>query len=429
MRRVLGNFAFLARGRGVAAVLMLGSTMLMARALGPDEFGLVVLIQAYTLLVRGLLDFQSYEAVVRYGVPLHDAGDTPALRRLITVCRRVDRRASLIATALALVAAPLVGPSLGLDRAHVLLLAGYSLALLATGNGTSGGLLRLFDQFDALGRQMAIGPIVRFTGVALAWWLQAPAPVFVGVLALAFTSENLYLNWVGRREYRRRVGPPPPGATVSDARLGEFAGLRGFLWVTYWQANMDLVPKHVSTVLASYLMGPAEAGLLRLGRELASPLSRAAVLIRQVVFLDLTRSWHQRTAAFAQIAYRTALLGLGLGLALVVTAVFFGDRLLVALVGAKFLGAAPIVTLMLLAATFDLAGSSLRSAAYAIGQAGKVLRLHAVAAVVYLVLFVALTSWLGLIGAGIGASLAAAVPPVAMALLIRRGTREGTPPP
>ena len=432
MRRVLGNFGFLVRGRGIAALMSLGATTLMARSLGPTEFGMVMLMQAYTLLMRGMLNFQSFEAIVRYGVPAHDGGDTRSLRRLVTVCRRVDRRASLVATALALLVAPLVGPSLGMDRNHVLMLASYSLILLASGNGTANGILRLFDQFDVLGRQMTIGPSIRFLGVVVTWWLDGPLAVFVAIWAVAGACEDLYLSWRGGREYRQRIGAPAAGEVAGDAHFAEFAGLRSFLWVTYWQSNMDLVRKHLSTLLAGYLLGPAEAGLLRLARELSSLLSKPAVLIRQVVFLDLTRTWHQGSAAFDIIAYRTALLGGGFGLLLVAVGYVLGDNLLAALIGKDFVAAAPVLTLMLLAATFDLVSSSLRSAAYAIGHAAKVLRIYAVSAAVYLVAFVALTSWLGLIGAGVAASVAAALPPLAMVLLIRgskRGRSELPPAP
>lgn len=424
MRRVLGNFGFLIRGRGVAAVMSLGATTLMARTLGPTEFGMVMLMQAYMLLMRGLLNFQSFEAIVRYGVPAHDAGDTRTLRRLTTVCRRVDRRASLAATALALIAGPLVGPLMGMDTYHVVLMSGYSLALLATGNGTANGILRLFDLFDVLGRQMVIGPVIRFVGVVIAWRLDAPLVVFVIIWAIAAASEDLYLSWRGGREYQHRIGPPPEGEIVSDSRFSEFSGLKSFLWVTYWQSNMDLVRKHLSTLLAGSLLGPAEAGLLRLARELSSLLAKPAVLIRQVVFLDLTRTWHQGSKAFELIAYRTALLGGGFGMAFVVAGYFFGDNLLQSLIGKEFVAAAPVLTLMLLASTFDLISSSLRSAAYAIGHAGKVLRIYAWSAGIFLVAFVAFTSWLGLIGAGIAACVAAALPPLAIIALIRTSMRN-----
>lgn len=424
MRRVLGNFGLLVRGRGVAAVMSFGATTLMARSLGPTGFGLVMVFQAYVLLVRGLLNFRPFEAVVRYGVPLHDAGETAHLRRLVAIGRRVDRRASWVAVAVALLAAPLAGPMLRLDQNEILMMMGYSLVLLVTGNGTANGLLRLFDQFDTLGRQMAIGPTIRFFGVLLGWWLGAPLLLFVAIWAGAYAVENLYLSWRGWREYEQRIGPPSADEPTGKARMREFPGLKKFLWVTYWQSNMDLVPKHLATLLAGWLLGTAEAGLLRLARELSSLLAKPAVLIRQVVFLDLTRSWHQGSAAFNVIAYRTALLGGLFGLVFVAAASLGGDWLLTRLFGANFNTAAPVLTLMLLAATFELTGSPLRSAAYAIGRASTVLRLYATSSAIYLVLFVALTHWLGLIGAGLAACLSATLPLAGMAWLIRNSPRQ-----
>ena len=73
MRRVLANFWILIRGRGAAAIMAFGATALMARSLGPAEFGMVVLIHTYAMLIRALLDFGSVDAIVRFGVPAHDA--------------------------------------------------------------------------------------------------------------------------------------------------------------------------------------------------------------------------------------------------------------------------------------------------------------------------------------------------------------------
>lgn len=420
MRRVFGNLWLLVRGRGAAAVMALGATALMARALGPTEFGLVVLIQAYSLLLRGLLNFQLFEAIVRYGVPAHDSNDQRTLRRLIHVCRRVDLGACITATVVAVVVAPLAGPSMGMDQHQVSLLIAYSFVLLATGNGTAIGILRLFDRFDLLGLQMAVGPILRFIGVGFAWWLDGSLWIFVAILAFTYVTENIYLSWLGLREYRQQMAPLTPTETYRDATFGEFPGLRQFLWITYWQSNMDMVPKHIATVLTGYLLGPAEAGLLRLARELSSPLAKGAVLVRQVVYLDLTRSWHHGTGAFSHVAFRTAIYGGAFGMVFVLAAYFFGAELLSTLVGKEYVAAAAVLSLMLLAATIDLAAQSLRSAAYAIGHAGKVLRMYAISAVAYVISFIGLTTWLGLIGAGLAACIAASIPIFAMVVLIRQ---------
>jgi O-antigen/teichoic acid export membrane protein len=428
MRRVLGNFGLLLRGRGVAAVMLLGATALMARGLGVVEFGLVVLMQTYVLLIRGLFNVKQFQAIIRYGVPAIDANDTRTLRRLISICRRVDFRTSLAATAVAAILAPLLGPVLGLNDEQTVLLSIYSLVLLTSANITDIGILRLLDQFDTLGKKEAVGPTVRFFGVALAWWFDATLPAYVAILAIAYITENFYLSWCGRREYRARIGAVPDGERISNATMAEFTGLRHFLWITYWQSNIDLIPKHISVLLAGWLLGPADAGLLRLARQFASALAKPAVLIRQVVFLDLTRSWNQGSTDFKLVAYRTAVAGGSIGTLFVLAGYFFGESLLDALVGAEFVAAAPLLTLLLLAATFELIASSLRAAAYAIGYAGHVLRLSVVSAAIYVALFVVLSSEMGLVGAGLAACVAAALPPVIMALFIRGSLRQPRAP-
>jgi O-antigen/teichoic acid export membrane protein len=420
MRRVMGNFWLLIRGRGAAAVMAFGATALMARSLGPTEYGLVVLMHTYAMLVRALFDFGSVEAIVQYGVPAHQSGDHNTLGRLIKVCRRIDRQSSLAATVLALCIAPFAGPLMGMDQEHVILLAGYSLVLITTGVGGSIGILRLYDRFDLIGQQLAIAPTIRFIGVFVAWWFNAPIQVFVSIWGGAYVVENLFVFWHARRQYKTQIKTGFSGDGITGAAVSDFVGLKKFLWVTYWQSNLDALPKHITTVFVGYLLGPAEAGLLRLAREIASTLAKPAILIRQVVFLDLTRTWHQGSDDFAIIANRTALLGGAAGMLFVVTSFFGGEYLLAALVGQDFIGAAPVLTLMFLAATLDLVASPLRSALYAIGKATKVLRLYIASTALYLIFFVLLTSEWHLIGAGVAASIAAALPSLGMYFIMRQ---------
>ena len=423
MRRVLANFWILIRGRGAAAIMAFAATTLMARSLGPAEFGMVVLMHTYAMLVRALLDFGSVDAVVRYGVPAHDESDSHTLGRLIRLCRRIDRQTCIAATLLALIVAPLAGPSMGMDNQHVMLLMAYSLVLITTGTGTAAGVLRLYDRFDILGRQMTIAPTIRFFGVVIAWWLSAPIQVFVAIWASAYAAENFYLMWHAKHKYNTHIKQALAGASVKGAKLTDFEGLRHFLWMTYWQSNLDLLPKHITTVLVGYLLGPTEAGLLRLARELSSMLSKPAILIRQVIFVDLTRNWNQGNSAFDVIAYRTALFGGALGLLFVMTSYFFGEHLLATLLGQQFVAAKSVLTFMLLAATLDLAASPLRSALYAMGDAAKAIRLYVMSTTIYLGLFVVLTKSIGLVGAGVAASIAAALPLIGMLVIIRRNKR------
>lgn len=424
VRRILGNLGYLVRGRAVAALMLVGATVLMARALGPEGFGLAMLVQAYALLMRGVFNFRTFNGVIQYGVPAYDKDDLRTLRRLLRVCHRVDRASSIAATALAVALVPWAGPWMGMGHDHALMLALYSLVLLTTGNYTPDGILRLFDRFDIISWQLTIGAAVTLVGTVIAWWLHAPLGVFVAVLGIGYGVEQVFMSLLGWREYRRRVGPGSD-ADLHTARMAEFPGLRRFLWVSYWQSNMDLVPKHLATALAGGLLGASDAGLVRLSRQVASVLSTLAMMTRHAVFPDLARSWHQGDTGFARITYRVALYTGGFGLLLVLVVHLFGRALLDGAVGPKFVAAAPLLTLMMLGATFDVAAAPLRSAAYAMNRAGTTLVLYVIGMLVYLALFAVLAPWLRLIGIGLATVVAAAVPMLAMLVVVQRGGHAG----
>ena len=66
-RRIFRNTGTLLGGKAVSAVLALASLAVTARGLGPELFGMLVLIHTYTKLIGGLPKFQSWQAVIRYG--------------------------------------------------------------------------------------------------------------------------------------------------------------------------------------------------------------------------------------------------------------------------------------------------------------------------------------------------------------------------
>jgi O-antigen/teichoic acid export membrane protein len=107
------------------------------------------------------------------------------------------------------------------------------------------------------------------------------------------------------------------------------------------------------------------------------------------------------------------------GLLMVALSIPLGAPIL-GIIGPEYTAAAPLMTLMLLAATFELAGSPLRAAAYALGGAGTVLSIYALSSIIYLGLFYVFTPPLGLIGPGVAASIAGALTLTRLLLLVRK---------
>ena len=418
-QRVFRNFGVVLRGRGIAAVFNMVALALMAHVLSPVEFGLVVLLHTYVLAIRGFLNFRTFEAVVKYGVPLHAGGDDDGLRRLLRVTTSVDVLSSIAATLVGIGAASITGKFLHWDAQMVTIAMLYSLIMLSSAIGTPNGALRLYDRFDVLGTWYTISPAVRFTGVLMAWFFDADMLVFVGIWAVAFVLENGWIYVRGHREVHQHM----PGSIWRGFRSRELLDtspdFRHFLGVIYWQTNVDLAPKHLAVLLAGNLLGPAGAGMFRLANDFSTVLSKPGLLLREVLFPDLSRMLHNKEAGFHELGLRAVQIAGAAGLLLVVLSITLAAPIL-GIIGSDYTPAAPLLTLMLLAATFELAGSPLRAAAYALGGAGSVLRIYALSSVIYLCLFYVFTLPLGLVGPGIAACIAGALTLGRLLFLVRK---------
>jgi O-antigen/teichoic acid export membrane protein len=418
-QRVFKNFGVVLRGRGIAAVFNILALGLMANTLTPAEFGLVVLLHTYVLAIRGLLNFRTFEAVVKYGVPLQASGDNDAFRKLLRITSSVDVVSGIVATLLGIAAASITGKFLHWDEQMVVVAALYSLTMLSTATGTPNGILRVYDRFDILGIWYTISPAIRLVGVFIAWFLDAKMLVFVGIWAAAFVIENVWIYLRGHREIHRHLSESIwRGFRFSELRETT-PDFRHFLGVIYWQTNVDMLPKHLAVLLAGNLLGPAGAGMFRLANDFSTVLSKPGLMLREVLFPDLSRMLHNKEAGFHELGVRAVQIAGATGLLLVVLSIFLGAPIL-GIIGEDYTPAAPLLTLMLLAASFELAGSPLRAAAYALGGAGGVLRIYALSSFVYLSLFYVFTLPLGLIGPGIAASIGGALTLARLLLLVRK---------
>ena len=418
-KRVLKNFGIVLRGRGIAAVFTLAATALMAHALSATEFGLVILLHTYVLAVRGFLNFRTYEAIVRFGVPLHENDDREGLKRLFRSTTVVDMASAIVATVVGVSAASIAGSFLHWDAQMVSLAGLYSLVMLTTVINTPNGILRLYDRFDALSVFYTVGPAIRIIGVMIAWSMDASMFVYIAIWAAAFVLENTWLYIRGHLEFRKHLeGHIWQGGSWKEIRdtSPEF---RHFIGVVYWQTNIDLLPKHLAVLLAGSLLGPAAAGMFRLARDFSSILSKPAMMLREVLFPDLARILHTQAEGFRQLGFRAVMAAGAVGLLLVLLSIPAGGPVL-GIIGAEYTVAAPLLTLMLLAATFELAGSPLRAAAYAMGKVGQVLRIHLASVLIYLGLFYLLTPVLGLKGPGIAACIGALLTLLLMFRLVKK---------
>ncbi len=188
VRRIYANLARLIGGKAGAGVISLGYRIIAARALGPADYGVLMLVHTFAMTVGGIVEFPGWHAIVRYGAEALAAKDHGRLGRLLRFAGAVELTGGATAVATAAVLGPLVGARLGWSPVAVGFAVPYSLAVLIGGPAYAGaaGLLVWLTLARAI---MLAGPPASAALVALG----RPSLSVVANLGSAFATMPLLL--------------------------------------------------------------------------------------------------------------------------------------------------------------------------------------------------------------------------------------------
>lgn len=408
LRRMLANALLLLGGKSVSGLLSLGTMALAVRALGLEHYGILVLIHTYAVTVGEISKFQSWQAILRYGTPALENGRFEDFRRLLTFTLLLDGGSAIAGTALAVGAAWFIGPLLGWPADVVPLGAVYGLSVAFAVMATPVGLLRLYDRFDLLAAQNAVESAVRLIGSGLVFLAGGGLSAFLLVWFVArgaATVVPMIGAWreVGKRHHWRADHRPGWRGLTAP-----FDDIWRFVWSTNLNATAHIGFTHLGTLMTGALLGPAEAGLFRIGRQLANALAKPARLMVQAIYPEYARlvaagDMHR----LRRLVGRTVgMAGLGATLGLAVL-VFVGPVLLHLIGGQEAQAAYPVLLWLGAAALIDLWIFPLEPALISLGRAGTALAVRASVALVSLPVLYVLVQHLGLIGAGVATVVAA----------------------
>ena len=399
-RRVARNFGWLLSGRGAGALLALAATALMARNLGPEPFGMIILLHTSAHILRHLCSVKSSEATIRFGQQLLNRSDgrsqpTAAWLALVGALFRFDllialAAATLGAAGLAFAAQPMGLPAELADAAWI-----YVAALMCTATGAAKGALRGLDRYRLLSIQLTAAPALRLAGVAACVAFATPIEWYVTVWGASLMLEHVLLL-ASAAPY---LGLTQLGAPIRPA-LATQPKLAPFLKAVYWQSNLDMVPRHGATLAVGLLFGAHSAGIYRLARDIAEVVSKPVVLLRQAIFPDLTELWAQDKGAFLTLTWRASAFLALIGGLFVLAALAFGADLLVLLAGEPFRAGSTLLALLLGAAAVELGAAPLRPASYAMDRVVQVLILQSGAVILFFATLFATKPLIGLVGAG-----------------------------
>jgi O-antigen/teichoic acid export membrane protein len=423
VRRIYGNLGLLLGGKAAAGLISLIYIVIAARVLGPEDYGVLVLINYYAMLVGGLIAFPGWHAIVRYGVQALAAGDEAKLVRLLRFVGAIELGGGIAAVCVAAILAPILGPQLGWNAEAQMLAIPYSLAVLASVRATPGGYLQILRRFDILGAHNIVTPVMRLIGtlivVGFGWGLSG----FIIAWLIAALVEGISL-WLAGIYFARRhfVGQSLLGK-VADVRH-EHPGLMRFMVTANADIMLGDLVARLTPLVMGWVLGPVAAGLYSIAHRTTVVIAQPAQILGQAAYAELARLV---TGGGSGRDIRHALLrcvGISLLAALPILLIlaFFSKQITILIAGPAYAAAAGVMIWLAFARVIAITGPPTSAALIALGRPGLSVTSNIITSIGILPLLPMLTAYWGLQGAGVHAFVQAIFASALLGLFLWRST-------
>ncbi|MCD4831496.1 MAG: oligosaccharide flippase family protein [Anaerohalosphaeraceae bacterium] len=401
LKRIFQNSGKLLTATVLAGLGGLASLALTGRALGAEKLGVLALIQAYIFLIDRLLNFQSWQAVIKYGAQANRENDKNNFKSLIKFTLALDFSTAIAGTIAAAGLVYLVAMFRDWPSEVVYITIIYSVTILFNVRGTPTGILRLFNKFGLIGLATVAGSVFKLFFVVIAFFVTDKLWVFAAIWMGSHIFESLLVfvsGWrqLARQGYSRILKTDTRGITKRHS------GIWKFVLSTNLEQSIQLASVEADVLVVGAILGTATTGIYKIARQFAWILASFIGPISQAVYPELAHlAAGKHFSDLKRIMAKTSLIVGTMSLAIWVAFVFFGKWFLAITAGAEYIQAYSVMIILMF--TFVIRGfaSCLQLGLLALGRAGKVLQVQIISFVIFLpILYILLVS-IGLVGAAI----------------------------
>lgn len=423
--RIFKGLGLVLGGKAGAGLISLVYLIIAARALGPRDYGILVLVHGYVTAVCGIVEFPAWQAIVRYGAEARMEDAPHRLARLLRFGAAVELTGGGAAIITTMVMAPFVGPRLGWPPETVAFAIPYSFAVLGSVRSAPAGYLQLIDRFDLIGLHNMVQPLVRLIGASLAWLMGWGLKGFLVAWLVAALAEFAVLWGMGLWCAHRRLGPalrrPDPGSASA-----ENPGIWRFLVASNADVTLSELAGRIAPLIVGWVLGPAMAGLFAVAQRATVIIAQPAQILGNTAYAELARMVAAGQGGAPLRRTLTRVIGIALAAAAPVTliAALFPNPIVTLLAGPAFKAAGSVMVVLIAARMIAVVGPPCSSALSAMGYPALSMSANLFAGLIFLPVLPWLLERAGLMGAGAQAVGQALLASALLAGLVWHRSRE-----
>lgn len=400
-RRLFKNAGILLSGNIGASMLGLISLALTARALGAESFGILVLISTYVLVIDRLINFQSWQAIIKYGAEALEQPDHDEFKSLLKFGFILDIGTAFAGTLIAASGASFVGHWQGWNPDTVLMATLYSATILFHISGVPTAILRLFDRYKLFSLIAVIAAAIKLLGITTAYLNDAGLWAFLIIWAFTDILGKILLLIMTWHELKRRSYLPLHQVSIGQI-TARFPGIWGFVISTNLNTSIRMTSREADVLVIGALLTPTDVGLYKIAKQVASILGTLADPLYQSIYPEFARLRAKKdNQNLIKLSIRSSALAGAIALLIWGLLLLVAEPLLYYIFGSQYVPAQLVMIWYVSALVIAVAGFPLTPIMLALGKPNVALWNYIISTLFYFWILLSLLDKFGIVGAGI----------------------------
>jgi O-antigen/teichoic acid export membrane protein len=353
IRRIVRNSGYLFSATGAAAALSMLQSILAARLLGPETFGVLGTLTQFTSVLNRFASFRIDELVVRYVGHYEEQGDHPRAAAIFKLAAGLEMSGSLLAFVLIWFLAPFGAEFFSHDPALADWFRVYGLIVLFNLIFESAtGILQIFDRFRVIAVTTAAQAALTLTVIVIAFVFDLGLLAVVIAYMCGKALGSVVVTSAALVEARRTWGAGwwrTPLSLLQTQRRS----LLTFAFSTNLSSTISLIAKDSEVLWISAFLGTEQAGYYKTALALTNLLQIPVSPLPKATFPELSREIaRQNWANVRYVLKQGSRLAAAYSLPVTLILALFGQPIIALTYGPDFLPVYPALVILLIGYTF-----------------------------------------------------------------------------
>ena len=401
-KRLFQNASWLFGGQTLAGGFSAIQTVILARFLGVDNYGLLALIIAYVDVLNNFFDFRVWETATKYIGTFWTNGEREKTLSMIKLSYIIDIFSGVLAFIIAILTAKVACSYLIHSPNAYTLIWIYSLSLVIdTANSTSDAILRVFDRFKRIAFVSSFISLFKLilvvlflyfgmgiNGVLLSFVLTSFLGFSIRMWIVSKTlGENQLMSW-----------------WKSDLRLvkDQWKGIAWFMGNTSFSGTLMIANENFMGVLfLGYFSGKEAAAYYKIAKSFVKLITRIRDPLYEAIYPELVKIISSNTLRDFKklLKYSTkTLMKFTIPVAIII--LIFSGTIISLIFGKEYLPASNTLRVITLAIVITQLTFWINPALLAFGRPGLRTLVNTISTVTYIVLLFLFVPKFSYIGAG-----------------------------